>query len=265
MERKEILAKLHLVRPRIHCLTNPVTMQDVANILLACGGSAIMAQDPEEAEEITAECHGTLLNTGVPDREKFLACVRAGRKANELGHPVILDPVGVGASRFRRDGLRELLSQVNPSLIRCNQGEACTLLHLQRGVAEGVESGITLDMDGRKKVAEELARAYSCTVLVSGNQDVVSDGERTESISGGDRRIARITGGGCMLSALCAMFASAGTAAYEAAREAGRIWKESSGAAGQHTDAAKEGMGSFHQYLFDEADRICRGEEIQTE
>ena len=265
MERKEILAKLHLVRPRIHCLTNPVTMQDVANILLACGGSAIMAQDPEEAEEITAACHGTLLNTGVPAREKLLACVRAGRKANELGHPVILDPVGVGASRFRRDGLRELLSQVNPSLIRCNQGEACTLLHLQRGVAEGVESGITLDMDGRKKVAEELARAYSCTVLVSGNQDVVSDGERTESISGGDRRIARITGGGCMLSALCAMFASAGTAAYEAAREAGRIWKESSEAAGQHTDAAKEGMGSFHQYLFDEADRICRGEEIQTE
>ena len=128
-----------------------------------------------------------------------------------------------------------------------------------------MESGITLGMDGRKKVAEELARAYSCTVLVSGNQDVVSDGERTESISGGDRRIARITGGGCMLSALCAMFASAGTAAYEAAREAGRIWKESSEAAGQHIDAAKEGMGSFHQYLFDEADRICRGEEIQTE
>lgn len=261
MERREILAALHRAAPRIHCLTNPVTMQDVANILLACGGSAIMAQDPREAEEISALCHGTLLNTGVPDQEKWRSCILAGKKAGELGRPVVLDPVGAGSSRFRREGIHELLSQVKPSIIRCNQGEAYTLLHLHRGISGGVESGVTLDEESQMRLSAELAGAYGCTALVSGSKDAVSDGTRTELLGGGDGRIARITGGGCMLSALCALFAAAGVPAYEAAREAAKIWKESSDSAGKRADAAGEGMGSFHRYLFDEADRICRGEE----
>ena len=101
---------------KIHCLTNPVTMQDVANILLAAGGSPIMGQDPEEAEEIARLCQAVLLNTGVPDERKFQACILAGKTANMLGHPVVLDPVGAGASVFREKGLRKLLQEVHPRL-----------------------------------------------------------------------------------------------------------------------------------------------------
>ena len=96
MERNEILAAILRKQPKIHCLTNPVTMNDVANILLAAGGSAVMAQDEQEAAEITTFCQGTLLNTGVPDEAKIRACILAGKRANQLGHPVVLDPVGVG-------------------------------------------------------------------------------------------------------------------------------------------------------------------------
>ena len=95
MERNEILAAILRKQPKIHCLTNPVTMNDVANILLAAGGSAVMAQDEQEAAEITTFCQGTLLNTGVPDEAKIRACILAGKRANQLGHPVVLDPVGV--------------------------------------------------------------------------------------------------------------------------------------------------------------------------
>ena len=102
MQKKDVLNLLHTIHPRIHCLTNPVTMRDVANILLAADGSAVMARDPDEVEEITSICHGTLLNTGVPDEKIIRACILAGKKANQLGHPVILDPVGAGASTFRR-------------------------------------------------------------------------------------------------------------------------------------------------------------------
>ncbi len=102
MERNEILAAILRKQPKIHCLTNPVTMNDVANILLAAGGSAVMAQDEQEAAEITTFCAGTLLNTGVPDEAKIRACILAGKRANQLGHPVVLDPVGVGGSSFRR-------------------------------------------------------------------------------------------------------------------------------------------------------------------
>ncbi|WP_373102229.1 hydroxyethylthiazole kinase [Blautia obeum] len=126
MNRNEILNAILKKHPKIHCLTNPVTMNDVANILLAAGGSAVMAQDEQEAAEITTFCQGTLLNTGVPDEGKIRACILAGKRANQLGHPVILDPVGVGGSSFRQRELKKLLEQVHPSIVRCN-ADVCFL------------------------------------------------------------------------------------------------------------------------------------------
>ena len=112
MNQHPVFAQVRQRAPKVHCLTNPVTMQDVANVLLAAGGSAVMAQDAAEVEEITALCDATLLNTGVPSAEKFHACALASVRANELGHPVVLDPVGAGASAFRRSQLGALLEQV---------------------------------------------------------------------------------------------------------------------------------------------------------
>ena len=264
---------------KVHCLTNPVSMQDVANILLAAGGSAIMAQEEAEAAQITALCQATLLNTGVPSDEKFRACAAAGKAANALGHPVILDPVGVGASDFRKEKMGWLLERVHPTIIRCNPEEAQTLLQLWKGGAEskvrpetkpgspaspesgilsgGVESALAPDMAERREIARRLALAYGCVVCLSGDMDAISDGSRIEVCSGGDKRMARITVSGCMLSALCAFFAGSGMKPYEAACTAAAVWKESARQAGLRTDRTGGGIGSFHGYLFDEAERLC--------
>ena len=150
MSAHPVFAQVRQRAPKVHCLTNPVTMQDVANVLLAAGGSAVMAQDAAEVEEITALCDATLLNTGVPSAEKFHACTLAGVRANGLGHPVVLDPVGAGASAFRRSRLGALLEQVRPTIIRCNQEEAAALLGVrQKQDLRLVSGGVYGADDGR--------------------------------------------------------------------------------------------------------------------
>ncbi len=242
--------------PKIHCLTNPVTMQDVANLLLAAGGSAVMGQDEKEVAEITGFCQGTLLNTGVPDDAKINACILAGKKANALGHPVVLDPVGVGASTFRQDALKKLLDQVHPDLIRCNQEEAAVLCALFSDSTSprshgGVESALHLTEADVCSTAQQTARLFRTTVLITGIRDVVSDGEKTQLLAGGDSRICRITGGGCMLSALCTLFLCAADSPFNAACAAGTLWREVAYCAGQRTDDIHGGIGTFHTQLFD--------------
>lgn len=254
------MQQLKKTAPRVHCLTNPVTMQDTANVLLAAGGSAIMGQEETEVQEITSLCQALLLNLGVPDEAKLCACLLAGRKANELGLPVILDPVGAGASLFRRKAVELVLKRVMPSLIRCNQEEACVLLDLKRESCGGVESSVELEEEAQLALSVRLARIYGCTALVSGASDAVSDGERRTLLTGGDRRMRRITGSGCMLSALCALLAGAGLAPYEAACAAGSLWKESARLAGQKTDQEQGGIGSFRVFLFDALDGLCHGQ-----
>lgn len=254
-------------RVRIHCVTNPVTMQDVANLILAAGGSAIMAQDPSEVREITKICDVTLINTGVPDDKRWEAVRLAGLQANRLGHPLILDPVGAGASGFRREHIRQLLKELRFTLIRCNQEEAMTLLRLLRGnvaaagleryVCEksgGVDSAVYLDSAGRRELAVELALASGSCVYVSGDVDVVSDGKHCCEISGGDRQIRKITGSGCMLSALCAVFLGEETDVYAACRRAGRLWKECARVAGRDSAGQTRGTGSYRTALLDAVD-----------
>ncbi len=255
MEYGRCLRQMRERRPRVHCLTNIVTMTDVANLLLAAGGSAIMGQHPDEAAEITALCQATLLNIGTPDEAKFAACLAAGREANRLGHPVVLDPVGVGASAFRRRHLRELLHAVKVDVIRCNPAEAYTLLGF-RVEQSGVESGVAVSQQQRAELADRLARAYDCAVLLSGRVDTMADGTQVLQACGGDDRISRVTGGGCMLSALCALLSGAGLSGWDAVCTASRLWKTSAWLAGRHTDAQQAGMGTFHTALFDAVDLV---------
>ncbi len=281
--------------PHIHCLTNAVTMSNVANILLAIGGSAIMAQCAAEVEEITALCQATLINTGTPSDEKFLAYCLAGAKANKLEHPVVLDPVGVGASIYRKENIGNLLSKIHPDLIRCNLEEAIMLLSLAGEIVNinqtktndcpeckdtlpapvlpetggisceirhgefrhgGVESGADADVITRADIAARLAKTYRTIALISGGTDAISNGDRTALITGGDKRITRITGSGCMLSAICAALFCAGKDHYEAALDASILWKQAAEYAGQKTDAISAGMGSFHRFLFDAATNL---------
>lgn len=324
LSEQALLKAINLCRqhaPKVHCLTNQVSMQDVANLMLAMGGSAIMAQASEEAAEIAEAADAVLLNTGVPDEAKWNAFALAGKAASKQGKPLVLDPVGAGASRYRKEGLRQLLQAVKVTLIRCNQEEACALLELaaEQDVTEhkawqqeaasldgfengtafrtagkirngtekkaeeesrkkansayslqngkegqetlrsgGVESSIALSEQALERTARNLANAYDAVVFISGKTDMISDGTQLCAVEGGDSRMRRITGGGCMLSALCAFFAGTGLSAFEAALAASLFWRKTAQIAGKMAEQAQRGIGTFHTALFDAAETICQ-------
>ena len=246
-----LLGELHRRRPLVHCITNYVTANDCANILLAIGASPIMADDPEETEEIAAAASALVLNMGTPSRRKLEAMIRAGRRANEKGIPVILDPVGAGASRLRREMAESLIREVRVDILRGNVSEvsfAAGLASREKGVdVSEADRGID-----RTEAALAAARRLGCTVAVTGEVDVVTDGRRTARIRGGSSMMARVTGTGCMTSALAGAFAGAGAErgdAFPAAVAA----LASMGIAGETAfeKAGHLGCGSFHIALLD--------------
>lgn len=269
---KKYIGYVKKTSPNVHCLTNVVTMQDVANLLLAAGGSAIMAQDIKEVEEITEITSATLINMGVPSDEKIAAYIVAGKYANRLSHPVIFDPVGVGASDYRKKCAKDLLTNVQPDIIRCNQEEAKILLgfedfdEAEEIKSNGVESSIKLSEDEQERVAMALADKYNTVAFISGSIDIISDGENVLKIAGGDSRMRKVSGTGCMLSALCALFAAGIYAASDnenrtksylyAAYSAGKVWKEVAKNTGILADIKNAGIGTYHYLLFDELEKI---------
>lgn len=270
---KKYIGYVKSTSPNIHCLTNVVTMQDVANMLLAAGGSAIMAQDVKEVAEITEICSATLINMGVPSDEKIVAFIVAGKRANELCHPVVFDPVGVGASGYRKKCVQQILSNVRPDIIRCNQEEAKVLLGLEdmNIISKGVESSIKLTESEQEKVALQLAEKYDTISFISGNVDVISDGNNVLKTDGGDERMKKVSGTGCMLSALCALFAAGlykaeksqvscetgeDKAYFHAAYSAGQVWKKTAKNTGNLSDIKSAGIGSYHYLMFDELEKI---------
>lgn len=259
------LERLRREAPLIHCISNLVTAQDCANILLAAGGRPIMAQDPQEAAEISCRCAATVLNTGTPSDRKLLACALAGAAANREAHPLVLDPVGAGASAYRQEGLARLLEQISPTLLRCNLGEAQALLGLP-SQESGVDCSSGDSLAARKDCALRLARLLGCAVLLSGQPDVVTDGAHLALLSGGSPRMRQVTGGGCMLSVLLGGFAAVTADPYQAALWASRFWKSCAAYAEGHS----RGAGGFRTALFDGAslleghdlDELCQMEEL---
>ena len=130
MTRFEALAAIRARKPLLHCISNLVTANDCANLALAVGASPIMAQAPQEMADIAVLASAVVLNTGTPDEAKFTAARLAGAAANRRGIPVVLDPVGVGASPWRLENIRQLLQEVHPAILRANYGEAAALLGL---------------------------------------------------------------------------------------------------------------------------------------
>ena len=248
------LHELREKRPLIHCVANQVSANDCANLVLAVGASPMMAAAPEEMAEITAISDATVLNTGTPSREKFQACRLCGEAAGT--QPVVLDPVGVGASSWRLQNIRALLEHFTPSLLRVNLGEAKALLH-RPGEEQGVDSPGCAALDECLTAAKALALQEQTTVLLSGSTDIVTDGRRVWRIDGGSAQMARITGSGCMLSALCGSFAAVAEDAAEAALLASAFWK----CCGQRAEAeAGSHCGSFRAALLDAAGTLTAAE-----
>lgn len=203
-----ILNQIRAASPLIHCITNYVTVNDVANVLLAIGARPIMADDPEEVEEITALCAGLCLNIGTLNARTIPSMLTAGKRARALGQPVVLDPVGAGASRLRTETALRILDEVHPTVVRGNISEIRTLA-VGSGTTQGVDAN-TADAVTEETLAAtaDFLRGFAARaeaiIAVTGAIDLVTDGVTTYVIRNGRAEMGRVTGTGCQLSALLA-------------------------------------------------------------
>lgn len=209
----EMLANVRKTVPLIHNITNYVTVNDCANILLACGGSPIMADDVEEAAEITALCGGLNLNIGTLNQRTIPAMLAAGKKANELGHPVVLDPVGAGASALRTNTAMKLLEEIQFAVIRGNISEIKTLA-MGTGSTKGVDADVAdrvteENLDQAVTFAKSFSRKTGAVIVITGAIDIVADQNTACCIRNGHPIMSNITGTGCQLSAMTAAYVTA--------------------------------------------------------
>lgn len=210
---KEQLDNVRNKTPLVHNITNYVTVNDCANILLACGGSPIMADDPEDAEEITAICGGLNINIGTLNKRTIPAMFAAGKKASQCGHPILLDPVGAGASSLRTKTAYELMEKVNFAAIRGNISEIKTLA-LGEGTTKGVDAdvadAITEDtLDSAVEFAKKFADKTGSVIVITGAIDIAANADTAYIIRNGHPMMSRITGSGCMLSAMMTAYLTA--------------------------------------------------------
>ena len=211
MEFENALAQIREKKPLVQCITNFVTVNDCANIILASGGSPTMASHPLEVEEAVAGVQALVCNMGAID--KIDSMMLAGKEANQLGKPVILDPVGAGGTQLRRDAVKKLLEEVHFTVIRGNASEIRYLAG-QQTTGSGVDVSsldeITeVNLDAAVSMAEELAGKLNTVIAISGKIDVISDGKSSCVLRNGCATMARITGSGCMLTSLIGAFCGA--------------------------------------------------------
>lgn len=256
----EMLENVRKSCPLIHNITNYVTVNDCANILLACGGSPIMSDDIDEVEEITALCRGLDINIGTLNSRTIPSMLAAGRKANELGHPVVLDPVGAGASKLRTDTALKLLEEVKFSVIRGNISEIKTL-----AAGNGTTKGV--DADSADRVTEEnlervcgFVKSFSektgAVIAVTGAIDIVADSSTAYCIFNGHPMMSSVTGTGCQLSAMTAAYVAANAAAAnpENVLEAAAAAVCAMGVCGEiayERLGEKDGNSSYRNYIID--------------
>lgn len=210
---KEMLKAVQEKMPLIHNITNYVTVNDCANILLACGASPIMADEISEVEDITSICGGLNINIGTLSQRTIPAMLLAGKKANELCHPILLDPVGAGASALRTDTAHKLLDEVKFTVIRGNISEIKALA-LGSGSTKGVDADVT-DCVTEKNLLNTVAFAKSfaaktgAVIAITGAIDIVADRDIAYCIRNGHPAMSRITGTGCQLSAMMTAYITA--------------------------------------------------------
>jgi hydroxyethylthiazole kinase len=201
----ELLGRLRESRPLVHHITNYVTINDCANITLFIGAAPVMAEAKEEVADMVSLAGALVLNIGTLRREQVDAMLIAGHKANELGIPIVMDPVGAGATKYRTEVASRLIQELQIAIVKGNPGEIGTVAG-SGGVVRGVDSeGIKGDP---VQVCRSLADAAGVTVIMSGPSDIVTDGERTVLVDNGHELMGKISGTGCMASSLVGAFAA---------------------------------------------------------
>lgn len=253
---KEILENVKNNTPLVHNITNYVTVNDCANILLACGGSPIMADDEGEVEEITSICSGLNINIGTLNKNTIPSMLLAGKKANELSHPIILDPVGAGASTLRTNTAKELLNNVKFSVIKGNISEIKTLM-AGSGTTKGVDADIAdkvteENIDDVIKSLKEFSKQTGAVIIVTGEIDIVTDDKDAYIIKNGHAVMSSITGTGCMLSAMtCAYICANIDNMLKACLASVCLMGYAGEKAYEKMVETKAGNSSFRNYLID--------------
>ncbi len=232
-------------KPLVHQITNYVVMNETANATLALGALPVMAHAREEVEEMVGLAGALVLNIGTLSPHWVEAMVAAGKAANAGGLPVVLDPVGAGATRYRTDTAKRILADVSVTVLRGNQGEVATLV----GVAAEVRGVESMGAGGDPaELARSAGRSLGLVASVTGVVDHLSDGERVLAVANGHELLASVTGTGCMSSALTGCFLAAKPdEPLEAAAEALAAF----GVAAEDAARDAKGPGSFHVGLYD--------------
>ncbi len=251
---EKILANIKSTTPLIQNITNYITVNDCANIVLACGASPIMSDDVKEAAEINSICSALNINMGTLGLATE-AMFAAGKNGNKIGKPVIFDPVGVGASAYRTEIAYKLLEEINFSVIRGNASEIKTISR-GTGTTKGVDVDISdvitdENLDEAVSMVKALAKKYNTVIVITGEIDIVSDENTAYVIKNGHEMMTTVTGTGCMLSALTASFVAPNTDDVLSATVAAVC---SMGLAGEiaYTRMSKlDGNSTYRNYLID--------------
>jgi hydroxyethylthiazole kinase len=237
-------------KPLVHQITNYVVMNETANATLAIGALPVMAHAGEEVEEMARIASSLVINIGTLSEHWVESMLLAGGAATAREIPVVLDPVGAGATRYRTETARRILDVVGVTVLRGNAGEVATLVGAAAEV-RGVES-ISTGMEPAE-LAREAARRLGVVASVTGPVDHVSDGERVLAVANGHELLATVTGTGCMSSALTGCFLAAKPDdPLAAAAEALAAF----GVAAEDAAAGADGPGTFHARLYDALYRL---------
>lgn len=250
------LSAIRAASPIVHCITNYVTANDCANLLLACGARPVMADAPEEAAEITAGSQALVLNLGTLSKERFSAMLTAGKQANQLEIPVVFDPVGAGASAFRSACAERLLREIRFAAIRGNPAEMQALAGGKKRFA-GIDAAPE-DTENAPALAQTLAERYQTVIMLTGETDNVTDGKTLIRIRSGHPVLRQITGAGCMLSALTGAFLTAERSAESCAAAALAVGLAGQTAAEQTGENG--GNASCRNHLIDAVYRMTDAE-----
>lgn len=242
-------------KPLIHNITNYVTVNDVANMILACGASPIMADELEEAAEITSICDGLNINIGTLNARTIPAMLAAGKRSNELHHATLLDPVGAGASRLRTNTAVTLLENIQFDVIRGNISEIKTLAKCG-GHTKGVDADTADEIreDNLKQAVsfiKDFARERNSIIAVTGAIDVVADKDTAYIIRNGRAEMGRITGTGCQLSGLMTSFLAANPGNYLEAAATAVTVMGAAGEIGWHHMQQGDGNGTYRNRIID--------------
>lgn len=252
----ETLRNIEKKGPVVHNITNYVTVNDCANIVIAAKASPIMSDDAGEVEEITAICGALNINIGTLNANTVPSMFTAGKKSNELGHPVVLDPVGAGASKLRTETAKGLIEKVKFSVIRGNMSEI-KVLATGIGAARGVDvsKDDVVDADGlgaAVRFAADFSKKTGAVIAITGATDIVANGEKAYVIKNGHPMMANITGSGCMLSAMTAAYIAANPDNILEAAAAAVCAMGICGERAVKRMTERDGNSSYRNYLIDE-------------